>query len=223
MLAAIVALLGLSGAATPATAKAAAAPAARSAAAARAARAARAAPAPRPHWARSWKSLRATAAKVKAVKSEFVQKKRMPLLSRPLVSKGRFSFHHRGHLRWEYRSPLRSLLEMKNGRVRRYVWENGRFKPDARQRPDAMQVVLTEISLWLAGRFQASENFKAKLKTGAKPRVILTPKKTALTRFIERIELVPSRQPGAVERVIIHEAGQATTTLEFTSCRVQYR
>jgi hypothetical protein len=160
---------------------------------------------------------------VKSVKAEFTQRKRMPLLSKPLVSKGRFTFHHRGHLRWEYRSPIRSLMEMKRGRIRRYVWEGSKFRPDASQKPDAMQVVLTEISLWLSGRFQASQNFKARLQGGAKPRVILTPKKAALTRFIRKIVLVPARQPGAVKRVIIHEAGRATTTLEFTRCKVRYR
>lgn len=39
--------------------------------------------APAPHWARSWSSIRTTAAKVVGVEASFVQRKRMPILATP--------------------------------------------------------------------------------------------------------------------------------------------
>jgi len=175
-------------------------------------------------WASSWRSIHATAARVATVEAEFVQRKRMPILTHPLVSRGKLFFDAaRHHLRWEYRAPLRSLLEMKDGRVRRYLWEGGRFRLDARQRQDAMQIVLTEISLWLSGRFRQSPNFSAVLQAKPQPRILLRPKKRALARYIQRILLVPRSQPGAISKVVIYEGGGATTTLEFVRCTVHYR
>lgn len=174
------------------------------------------------HWAGSWSSIRATAARVAGVEAEFVQRKQMPVLTRPLESRGRFTFQSSGHLRWEYQSPVKSLLELKEGRVRRYLWEGGRFRVDGRQRPDAMLVVLGEITLWLSGKFQASENFRATLTPGMQPRMVLTPLKPALARFIKKIVLVPGLEAGAIGQVIISEAGDATTTIEFTRTRMRY-
>lgn len=86
-----------------------------------------------------------------------------------------------------------------------------------------MQVVLSEVSLWLAGRFQASPNFTATLRPGPSPLVILAPKKRALAKFIRRIVLQPAQTAGAIARVTIHEDGGSTTEIEFKHCRVTYR
>ena len=175
------------------------------------------------HWAGSWASIRAAAAGIRGVEAEFVQRKRVPLLREPLLSRGKLSFDASGNLRWEYVSPVRSLVELKNGRVRRYLWVGGSFRPDARQRADAMQVVLGEIQLWLAGRFQDSESFRAELQPGAQPRLILTPRRPALGQYIRRIELWPGAQKGSIARVIILEPEGAETVLEFDKCQMRYR
>lgn len=65
--------------------------------------------------------------RVDSVQADFVQEKSLPILARPLISQGRFLFQAPGSLRWEYFSPLSSVLLMNNGQVRKFVKHNGVF------------------------------------------------------------------------------------------------
>lgn len=174
-------------------------------------------------WGSSWKSIRKTAKTVKSVRAEFVQKKSMKILARPLVSRGRLSFTAPDTIRWEYLSPIKSLLEMRKGHVRRYIWRNGRFVLDASARPQAMHKVLSEVANWFKGRFEKSRSFKPVLKPGSPTRIELTPRKRALARFIKRIVVTLATTPGAIKSVKIFESKNAVTELEFMRRKIEYR
>ena len=97
-------------------------------------------------WADSWSSIERAARKITTIQAEFEQTKDLKLLSRPLVAKGRFYFRRSGDLRWEYVSPIRSVLINGKQGVHRSTWRNGRFMPDA-DRP-----TLIMATIWLYGQ-----------------------------------------------------------------------
>jgi hypothetical protein len=175
------------------------------------------------NWGSSWEKIRKTAKTVKSVRAEFVQKKSMKILARPLVSRGRLKFVAPDTIRWEYLSPIKSLLEMRKGHVRRYVWRGGRFVLDTNARPQAMHTVLSEVANWFKGRFDKSRSFKPVLKPGSPTRIELTPRKRALTRFIKRIVVTLAKTPGAIKSVKIFESRNAVTELEFIRRKIEYR
>ena len=172
-------------------------------------------------WADSWQGLKETAATVTSLKAGFVQEKHMKILARPLVSRGGFIFQAPDSLRWEYTEPLKSVLVMHKGQIRRFVNKDDRLVEDATAGLQSMQVVLQQISQWLSGRFDENPAFSATLASG--PRIVMTPREKALTRLIERIEIELSEQPAVIESVTIFESADSFTRLVFQDVTINPR
>jgi outer membrane lipoprotein-sorting protein len=169
-------------------------------------------------WADSWETIRQDAAKIHTIRAGFVQEKFLKILKKPLISKGMFYFKAPDSLRWEYRSPIQSTLLMHGGKIKRYIRTDQGLIEDAGARLQAMQVVMREITGWLAGRFNNNPDFKAALAPG--PRIVLTPRNPALAGIIQKIVLVPAKRPGVIRTVFIYESERSYTKLTFTDCRL---
>ena len=172
-------------------------------------------------WADSWEGIREASRKVASVEARFVQNKTLPILAKPFVSRGRFFFQSPASLRWEYDDPVRSVLLMHGGAVKRYLKEGGAWREDAALSLSAMQTVLAEILHWQQGRFDANPHFQASLQGGPDPRVILAPREAAMKKMIRRIELTFSgEQAGAMKSVRIVEDERSFTLIEFQQVRI---
>ena len=169
-------------------------------------------------WADTWEEIRSAADKVNSISAEFVQEKHLPILARPLVSKGVFYFSKPDSLRWEYRTPVRSILLMHGGTLRRYRQSGDGLKEDAGAGMQAMQFVMAEITHWFGGRFEQSRMFAARLEKGRK--IVLSPKEKSFARVIQRIELLLSEQPGIIDSVTIYESSDSFTRLYFKKARL---
>ncbi len=149
-----------------------------------------------------------------SVQADFNQEKHLKILVRPLISTGRFVFQAPGSLRWEYSTPLRSVLIMHDGKIKKYVEVNGELVEERGLRLDAMQVVLGEISGWLEGRF--TENASFDVSSRDERTVVLTPKKEGMRTFIPSIELGLADQVGLLDSVTIFEGPDSFTRLLFS-------
>ncbi len=164
-------------------------------------------------WADSFEGIRAAANAVKTLRADFVQEKHLPILARPLISKGHFAFQRPGDLRWEYASPLGSILLMHNGKVRRFGQSESGWVEEPAGNTQSMDIVFQEITQWLNGRFNESTLFTATLKPGN--RIVLTPKNIGLKQFIQRMELKMAKLPGVMQEVVIFETPKAFTRIRF--------
>lgn len=164
-------------------------------------------------WADSWEEIRKGAGDVETVRARFTQEKHLKILARPLISKGVFFFRSPASLRWEYESPVRSILSMHEGRVRRVIEKEGALHEDAGADLQSMHVVVQEITRWLGGRFDDNPDFAAELAPG--PRIVLTPKNDSLSSIIQGIELELSDTPGVLRSVVIHESENSFTRMTF--------
>lgn len=164
-------------------------------------------------WADTWEGIQEKAGEIKSVKAEFIQEKHLKILAKPLISKGIFYYQAPQSLRWEYSFPLKSILLMHNGHIKRFIKGSEGLRQDSGPKLQAMQVVLQEITLWLSGRFIDNPNFNAVLEPSLK--IVLTPKEKSFATIIQRIELVLSKQPGVIETVRIYEDDSSYTKLIF--------
>lgn len=169
-------------------------------------------------WADSWESITETATGVRSIQAEFVQEKHLKILARPLVSKGRLVFEKPASLRWEYISPLKSLLLMHDGRTRRFADADGQLVEISGAPVEMMPTVMAEITRWLGGRFSESTDFESELVPGEK--IVLSPRAPALARIIKRIELAFADTPGMIRSVNIIEDEASFTVLEFFAPRL---
>ncbi|MBI5603244.1 MAG: outer membrane lipoprotein carrier protein LolA [Deltaproteobacteria bacterium] len=159
-------------------------------------------------------SLKEIAKNIQSIKADFIQKRFLPILTKPLLSEGRFFFCLPGSLRWEYLSPLRSVMLQKGDTIKLYHFSEGAWKPETTPAVESRRMVLAEINRWFQGRFDESKAFKPLYSPGPPARVILTPGE-GIDKFIQRIEIVLSAKPGVIDRVEIKEPGGSLTSMEF--------
>jgi outer membrane lipoprotein-sorting protein len=173
-------------------------------------------------WAGTLEGIRSGAEKITSLRADFVQEKHLKMLVRPLVSKGLFYYRAPDSIRWEYRSPVRSILMVKSGQVKRYVETTDGLTEDrsAALKP-VMQFVFQEISLWITGQFDDDPVFNVSLENNR--RVLLIPKDDSFSAMIERIELVFSERPGIIDSIIIYEGGDSYSRFKFTNVTVNGR
>lgn len=169
-------------------------------------------------WTSSWESIHAAARDIRTVQAAFTQEKHLQILAQPLLSRGRLVFAAPDRLRWEYEAPLASVLLMDEGRVQRFVKTGETWTEDASAALPAMSFVMQEISRWMNGRFDENPDFEARLEPGG--RIVLSPRKEALSKVIQKIVLQLADTPGVIESVTVYEDDRNFTRLHFTDVAV---
>jgi outer membrane lipoprotein-sorting protein len=171
-----------------------------------------------PSWYESWDGIRKAAATVKTIQTAFVQTRNLKILARPLVSRGNMAYRRPNDLRWEYESPLQTLLLVREGSVKRLIKHGATWVADSSARLEVMRIVLGEINLWLEGDFAASRTFKPVLRpaTPNQPaHVDLLPMDPSLGKIISRISLSFGERPGTVSAIDIFEDAEGSTHIAF--------
>ena len=169
--------------------------------------------------AQDWTSLQATFRNIRSVKADFLQKRYVKILTRPLLSEGKLFFYTPDSLRWEYLNPLRTVMLQKGNTIQIYNFSEGVWKPEMAQAVEARRMVLAEISQWFQGHFDESTAFKHLYSPGPPARVTMVPGE-GINRFIQRIEIVLSARPGVIDRVEIEEPGGSRTSIEFRNVEI---
>ena len=162
-------------------------------------------------------ALRRDAARIRTISADFVQQKHMKILSRPLVSEGRFYFAAPDSIRWEYNKPLKSIVLSSGGNTRRYFFSGGKIIEDTAGGAQAMGLVLAEVAAWMKGEFDANPSFAASVKEGADTVVTMKPAEKNMAGMIEKIEITLSRKEPAIKTVIIVENASTETRINFSN------
>ncbi len=173
-------------------------------------------------WYDDWASIRKAAATVKSIETSFIQTRTLRILKKPLVSRGTMAFRRPNDLRWEYQSPLQTLLVAHGGDIHRLIMHDGAWVSDASGRLEAMKIVLGEINRWLDGDFSSSKTFRPVLEPakGNQPAHIeLLPVDPSLGKIIARIALSFGERPGTVSSIDIYEEGEGVTHIAFENPR----
>jgi len=180
----------------------------------------------RPAWAATWHddwaSIRKAAASIQTIETSFVQTSTLKILTKPLVSRGLMAFRRPSDLRWEYQSPLETLLVAKGGNLHRLIKHGTTWVADVSGRMEAMKIVLGEINLWLDGNFSSSKTFQPHLRparAGQAAHVELIPLDPSLGKIIARITIGFGERPGTVSAIDIFEEGEGVTHIVFENAR----
>jgi outer membrane lipoprotein-sorting protein len=151
--------------------------------------------------------------RLQSIQADFIQEKHLKILVRPLVSTGTFTFQAPQSLRWEYRTPVPSILLMAGGKVKKFIERDGQLEEDKGMRLDSMQVMLSQISNWLDGRFSDNDMFSVSFS--GERTVLLIPREQALAGLISKIELKLADRKGLLDGVTIFEGPDSYTKMTF--------
>jgi len=166
-----------------------------------------------------WTSLKEASRNIRSVQAEFLQKRYLRILTKPLLSQGKLFFYAPDSIRWEYLTPLRSVTLQKGETIQIYNFSDGVWKPEMAQAIESRRMVLAEISQWFQGRFDESKGFKHFYSPGPPARVVMVPGE-GINRFVRRIEIVLSVRPGVIDRVEIEEPEGSRTSIEFRNVEI---
>ena len=162
-------------------------------------------------------ALRRDAARIRTISADFVQHKHMKILSRPLVSEGRFYFAAPDSIRWQYNKPLKSIVLSSQGNTRRYFFSGGKIVEDTAGGAQVMGLVLGEVAAWMKGEFEANPSFVASIKEGADTVVTMTPAEKNIAGMMEKIEITLSRKEPSIKTVRIVENSSTETRINFSN------
>jgi len=171
-------------------------------------------------WSDDWSSIREAAGRVNSLQAEFVQTKTLKVLKRPIVSKGHLYYQRPGKIRWEYTSPVKCLVILDEKGLRRYVWRDGAFVPDASVQTKPLQRVFQEMGMWLGGDFAGSRVFSSTLVRGQPAQVQLTPRDEHVRKYITGVEVLLSSVPGVVDSITIREGPDTSTRIAFSAVQL---
>ncbi|MCE5211567.1 MAG: outer membrane lipoprotein carrier protein LolA [Deltaproteobacteria bacterium] len=164
--------------------------------------------------------LRRESAKIRTLQADFVQKKFMKILSRPLISEGCFYYSAPDSLRWEYFKPLKSIVIAHQNKTKRYMYSEGKMVEDKMGGAQAMKIVLNEIAGWMSGKFDRNPAFRATVSQKTNTFITLTPVGEGMSGVIEKIEITLSPQAGVVQAVKIFEGPGNFTQIDFKNVKV---
>jgi outer membrane lipoprotein-sorting protein len=167
-----------------------------------------------------FEKLRKESIKIKTLQADFIQKKSMKILSKPLVSEGRFYFTVPDSFRWEYFKPLKSIVIAHKNTTRRYIYADGKMVEDKTGGAQAMKIVLNEVAGWMNGRFDLNPSFKASINKAENTRITLTSVEKNMAGFIEKIEITLSPKAGVVKAVKIFEGIDNFTQINFNDVKI---
>jgi outer membrane lipoprotein-sorting protein len=170
--------------------------------------------------ANDFEQLRKESANIKTLQANFVQKKSMKILSKPLVSEGRFYYVAPDSFRWEYFKPLRSIVIAHKNSSKRYIYSDGKMVEDKMGGAQAMKIVLNEVAGWMNGRFDQNPSFTATIHEGANTMITLTPVEKSMAGMIEKIEIVLSPKSATVKSVKIIEDANSFTQINFQKIEI---
>ncbi|MFH1131306.1 MAG: outer membrane lipoprotein carrier protein LolA [Pseudomonadota bacterium] len=172
-------------------------------------------------WANELVRIRRAAEGIRSIKAEFVQQKKLKILVKPLVSTGEFLFARPGSIRWEYKNPIQSLVLVHKGDVRRFSRRGSDgLVEDSGGSVEAMGVAMSEIGLWMGGRFDESKAFAPLFVPGTPNRVELRPRDKSMARFVTKIVVTFSSVPGVIEALDIMEGECDSTHIEFRDVKL---
>jgi outer membrane lipoprotein-sorting protein len=162
-----------------------------------------------------FEQLRRDSARISTISADFVQKKFMKILARPLISEGKFYYAAPDSIRWEYSKPIKSVVISGRGNTKRYIASGGKMVEDKTGGAQAMKIVLDEVAGWMSGKFDSNPTFSATLKEGPSTQITLMPVGKNMAGMIEKIEITVSRKDAAVKSVRIVESVTAETRIDF--------
>lgn len=171
-------------------------------------------------WADNFSAIEVASRNVHSIEAAFIQTKHLKMLARPLRSEGKLYYRRPGEFRWQYDSPIQSVLIKNKQGTKRVTWRGGKFEPEAEAKLLPVQRVLEQLEQWLRGDFSQSTVFEARLVKGPPARVELEPRDKTLSQYIQRVSVVFSDTPGVVESIEIWEGPESVTKIKLEKVKL---
>ncbi|MDR2726570.1 MAG: outer membrane lipoprotein carrier protein LolA [Deltaproteobacteria bacterium] len=165
-------------------------------------------------------ALRAKAASVQSIRSDFVQKTHIPMFTNPMQSRGRFMFMRPDALLWEYTEPMAEGFILSGGKG--FQWDEGRqsHKPFNPENDPIAAIIARQLVAWITFDTNMIGKEYAIEPTNREPlRLKMTPLRQDIASVIESITITFTPE-GPASLVELRERRGGATTIAFTRTMV---
>jgi outer membrane lipoprotein-sorting protein len=161
--------------------------------------------------------LTSVTAGISTIESDFIQEKKLSILSNTLVSKGHFCFRRENNIRWEYIQPYKYLIIISQDKI--YIKE----EKDQKQYDIQSNKMFQEMNRFISGCIQGDilkndKDYKiGYFEDGRYFFVTLVPVAEKMRQMLNEIQIWFDRNDLTVARIRMMEAGGDYTRIEFVN------
>lgn len=146
----------------------------------------------------------------KDFQGNFEQEKFLPLLGDKIQSSGRFAFKKPDKVRWEYTKPHESILVVTGETGKKWSKATGRTEQVKLADDRGLDAVVKQLFMWFKGEFtKLKDDYDVEIQSRKPAKLKMKPKKEALKKFIESIEVQFAQGEDEISSVKIVEPKQA--------------
>jgi outer membrane lipoprotein-sorting protein len=146
----------------------------------------------------------------KDFQGNFEQEKFLPLLGDKLKSSGRFAFKKPDKVRWEYTKPHESILVVSGETGKKWSKATGRTEEVKLADDRGLDAVVKQLFTWFKGEFtKLKDDYEVEIVARKPAKLKLKPKKDALKKFIDSIEVQFAEGEDQISSVKIVEPKRA--------------
>ena len=156
-------------------------------------------------------------ASLNTIESDFIQEKKLDMLSNTLISKGSFCFKKENQIRWEYRQPYRYLIIINQDKI--FIKED----KDQRQYDVKSNKIFQEMNRFISGCIQGDilkneKDYQIKYYEDHHSYfVTLVPVSEKMRQMLSEVQIWFDRDDLTVSRIRMLEPGGDYTKIDFTN------
>jgi len=159
---------------------------------------------------------------VKTVRADFEQEKKLAIFNRTMMIRGETALERPQRMMWHVREPVRYSILMEGDTVRQWDEDTNRVQTLHLGDNPAMKAVFSQFRAWFLGDYHAiAEAYDVVIVDRQPPRLRFSPKPgTAMAEMVKQIQLTMSKDRRSIEKIVIEEKGDDTTTIRFLNTRL---
>jgi outer membrane lipoprotein-sorting protein len=151
---------------------------------------------------------------IKTTRGHFKQTKKLAIFNDDVVSLGSFSIERPDRLRWEVRSPFRSVLVITGERGARWNENMKKVERFALADKPGIDIAVKQMFAWYSGRFDEIKAFEPTLEQDGRT-IALVPRNEKLREVLSRITIHFAPTFATIESIVLEEKGGDRTDMAF--------
>lgn len=152
---------------------------------------------------------------------DFVQEKRLSMLKKPSVTKGRLYYLAPDHLRWDQKEPAPAGFVVKGKRLKRWEGKESNAETTVLAKDVGLNGFVSQVFAWHNGdEGWLRQRYDMEVIHESPPTVRLNPLDTMEKRVINRLTIIFSEDLTHVQKVEVETKKKDTITTTFSRCAI---
>ncbi len=159
---------------------------------------------------------------VKTIQADFEQEKKLAIFNSTMKIRGEMALERPKRMMWHVSAPVRYSMLMEGDTVRQWDEDTNRVQKLHLGDNPTFKAVFSQFRAWFLGDFHAiAKAYDVVVVDREPPCLRFSPKPgSAMAEMIEQIQITLSKDRLSIEKIVIEQEGDETTTIRFLNTRL---